>query len=111
MQQEYRPPHAEHAQSRGKALPLACVSEATYGKERADFLETIYSASFGVFCGERPYSFCAFSRRRYSSNMAAVAVAPQRLTPRLRTWMSASRSRTPPAALTCTFDEQWVRIN
>ena len=42
--------------------------------------------------------------------MAAVAVAPQRVPPRSRTLMSPSRSRTPPAALTCTFGEQFARM-
>src|SRR5262249_12076380 len=40
-------------------------------------------------------------RARKSSRMVAVAVAPTRVTPTLSTSSSASRVRTPPAALIC----------
>ena len=53
----------------------------------------------------------AASRQRYSSRIAAVAEAPQRLAPRSRTRIKPSRSRTPPAALTCTLVEHAARIS
>lgn len=52
----------------------------------------------------------AAARRLYSSIMAAVAVAPQREPPRSRTLMRPSRSRTPPAAFTCTLGETLARM-
>src|SRR5206468_11278786 len=50
-------------------------------------------------------------RRRSSSMMAAVAVAPQRSMPALRPSMSRSRVRMPPAAFTLTRSETLARIS
>jgi len=46
-----------------------------------------------------------------TGTIAAVAVAPQREAPSSRTRISPSRSRTPPAAFTCTFFETLARMS
>ena len=56
-------------------------------------------------------AFSASARLLYSSRMAAVALAPQRVAPVSRTRINASRSRTPPAALTWTRSETLARIS
>lgn len=51
------------------------------------------------------------SRRRHSSRMSFVRLAPTRVTPKARTSSSASRSRIPPAAFTCTSSGVCSSIN
>ena len=50
------------------------------------------------------------NRRRHSSSISLVRLAPQRLTPSSRTFSRVSRSRTPPAAFTCTCAAACLRI-
>src|SRR5262245_50969261 len=57
------------------------------------------------------YIFLSAKRRLHSSSIAAVCVAPARLTPRARTSSSLSSVRTPPAALTCTCGGECLRIS